>query len=219
MSARDESTAGVGLSRRARRARDAPRRAGDEREAALLAIAGDLVREGTFLQTPIGEIAAQAGLSRSAFYFYYQSKDELLAQLVTETLYGAMDRWRDDMYAEQYAPRDRMHREVVRTVAMWRDSPEVLCAAVDIAPRSEAVMQHWTAAVEETADFNTELIVSATSFDDLRDPDRARETMASLIWMLERNCYLNIVQGGPPSGDEALADRLAAIAVRALGFD
>jgi AcrR family transcriptional regulator len=218
MNERREAAAGVPLSRRARRARDAPRRAGDDREAALLAVADELVRSGAFQQTPIGEIAARAGLSRPGFYFYYQSKDELLAQLVTETLYRAMD-WREDMYASDGEPRELTRRQVARTVSMWRSFPEVLCAAVDLAPRLPAVFEHWTAAVEETADFNVKLIVSATHISGLRDPDRARETMATLIWMMERNCYMHIVHGASPAEDEALAERLTSVVVRALGYD
>ena len=206
------------VSRRTRRMREAPRRAGDLKEAALLDVARDLVQRGEFQTTPIGQIAKRAGVSRQGFYFYYQSKDELLAQLVTETLYSSM-MWRETFYDEDWSdPAETLRRLVASTVAMWRDNREVLCAAVEVAPRSDPVQAHWSSAVEETSDFLAGMVVTSTKIEALRDPDTARRTMASLIWMIERNCYMHVFCGSDESDGE-LAERIGDLWVRGLGFE
>jgi AcrR family transcriptional regulator len=198
--------------------REAPRRAGDVKEAALLDVARELVQQGEFQATPIGTIAKRAGISRQGFYFYYQSKDELLAQLVTETLYSSM-MWRETLYDEDWSdPSESVRRLTASTVAMWRRHREVLCAAIELAPRSAAVSAHWSAAVEETADFLVDMIVSSTRIEALRDPDEARRMIATLIWTIERNCYMHVFQGSDES-DSALAERVADVWIRSLGLE
>ena len=198
--------------------REAPRRAGDVKEAALLAVARELVQEGEFQATPIGRIAERAGVSRQGFYFYYQSKDELLAQLVTETLYEGQP-WRETVYdGEGGDSAEALRHLFAATVVMWRQNREVLGAAVDVAPRSAAVLAQWRAAVDETADFLVDLVISSTRFESLRDPEQARRMMVTLIWMIERNCYMHVVHGSDES-DAELGERLGDIGVRALGLD
>jgi TetR/AcrR family transcriptional regulator, ethionamide resistance regulator len=206
------------VSRRARRMREAPRRAGDVNEAALLDAARDLVLSGEFHDTPIGQIAQRAGISRQGFYFYFKSKEELLAQLVTETLYAGQH-WRETLYDHDASDPPGVIRAMVSgTVAMWQRSPEILRGAVELGPRAPAVWSHWHAAVEETAEFHSALIVASTKHAELRDPDAARQMMVSLIWTLERNCYMHVSMPGVET-DETLGARLSDILTRALGLE
>jgi len=206
------------VSRRARRMREAPRRAGDVNEGLLLDAARDLVLSGEFHDTPIGQIAQRAGISRQSFYFYYQSKEELLAQLVTETLYAGQP-WRETLYDHDASDPPGVIRAVVwGTIAMWQRSPEILRGAVELGPRAPAVWSHWQAAVEETAGFFSDLIVTSTRHEELRDPEAARQMMVSLIWTLERNCYMHVTTPGVDT-DDTLGARLSDILIRALGLE
>jgi AcrR family transcriptional regulator len=211
-------TAAPTLSRRARRMREAPRRAGDRNEAALLEAARDLLLKGEFQNTPIRQIAKQAGISRQGFYFYYQSKDELLAQLVTETLYGGQV-WRESFSDADWSdPAGAIRRIMAASVTTWRKHREVLGAASEMAPRAPVILEHWTAVAEESADFLVDMVVSATSIDALRDREAARRMFVMLVWMLERNCYMHMVHGSDES-DVALSERLSDIFIRALGLE
>lgn len=211
-------TASPTLSRRARRLREAPRRAGDVNEAALLEVARELVHKGEFKTTQIGQIAKLAGISRQGFYFYYQSKDELLTQLVTETLHSSAQTWRTTLYEREWAePSTAIREQVEAAVTMWRRHREVLRAGVELGPLS-LVQAQWVAIVKETADFLVELVVSSTKIEALRDPDAARHMMETLIWMIERNCYMHVVYGSDES-DAALAQRLGDVYLRATGIE
>jgi TetR/AcrR family transcriptional regulator, ethionamide resistance regulator len=206
------------LSRRARRMREAPRRAGDRNEAALLEAARELLLEGKFQNTPIREIAQQAGISRQGFYFYYQSKGELLAQLVTETLYGAQS-WRESFSDADWSdPAGAIRRIMAASVSNWREQREVLGAASEMAPLEPVILEHWRAVAEESADFLADMIVASTTIDGLRDRDAARRMLVTLVWMLERNCYVHMVHGSDES-DAALSERLSDIFIRALGLE
>jgi AcrR family transcriptional regulator len=206
------------ISRRARRTQEAPRRVGDVNEAALLEAARDLVLGGEFQQTPIRQIAERAGISRQTFYFYYQSKDDLLAQLVSETLY-ASQLWRATLYEHDWKdPAEAVRRQIEASVSVWRDNRELLGAANDMAPRAPAVRAQWIAIAEDSADFIADLVVSSTKIEALRDRDAARHMIVTIIWMIERNCYMHFVHGSD-NDDEALIQRLSEIYVRAVGFD
>ena len=205
------------LSRRARRSGDAPSRVGDRNEAALLEAARDLLERREFNATPIRHIAQRAGISRQGFYFYFTSKDELLMQLVNDTLYASQP-WRTTLYEHGTSrPADAVREIVTSTVGMWRTNRDMLVAMVETSPRTPAFMEQWVSVVEESAEFIADLVVAASDVDDLRDRTAARRALVSVIWMFERNCYVHFV-GGSKETDADLADRLSALAARALGM-
>jgi TetR/AcrR family transcriptional regulator, ethionamide resistance regulator len=198
--------------------RDAPRRVGDRNEAALLKAASDLLLKGEFQNTPIRQIAKQAGISRQSFYFYYQSKAELLAQLVTETLYGAQS-WRESISDADWSdPAGAIRRIIAASVSNWREHRDVLGAASEMAPRAPVILEHWRAVAEESADFLADHLVASTTIEGLRDRDAAQRMFVTLVWMLERNCYVHMVHGSDES-DAALSERLSVIFIRALGLE
>lgn len=194
------------------------RRVGDVNEATLLEVARGLVEEGVFQTTPIGQIAERASISRQGFYFYFNSKDELLAQLVTDTLLSSQ-RWRATMYLEGSDDPAVGAREMIAVnVGAYRQNRELFRAAIELGPRTPAVMEHWIALVEETADFLADQTVAATTIEAFRDREEARSAIVALIWMIERNTYMHVLRPQDAESDEVFADRLADLYVRALGI-
>src|SRR5438128_1367407 len=59
----------------------------------LLDAATDLFARNGFRDTPVDAIAAEAGVSRSLVFWHFDSKEQLLWEVVTT----AMRRWIDDM--------------------------------------------------------------------------------------------------------------------------
>ncbi|MDP9027569.1 MAG: TetR/AcrR family transcriptional regulator, partial [Actinomycetota bacterium] len=59
---------------------------GDRRERALLDAAARLLEAGRFAGASVSEIAEEAEISRAAFYFYFASKQALLASLIDEAV-------------------------------------------------------------------------------------------------------------------------------------
>src|SRR5207247_1737872 len=59
---------------------------GDQREQSLIDAARVVFRDKSISQVTIDELAGAAGIARSGFYFYFESKQALLAVLVDQRL-------------------------------------------------------------------------------------------------------------------------------------
>ncbi len=62
----------------------APRRRGDKQRQAIVAAVRDLLQEKAFADLSVSAISDRAGVARSGFYFYFDSKYAVLAQIFAE---------------------------------------------------------------------------------------------------------------------------------------
>jgi AcrR family transcriptional regulator len=207
-------------SRRARRDGAIPRRSGDLHEAALLDVAGELLREGKFDATSIAEIARRAGLSRQGFYFYFASKDDVVAHLVSVLFATPNQQWAGALERGEYEVASDILLLLIReTAALWVENLQAFRAAVETEPRSAVISEHWVERVRWCAELLTPLVVASTHDERLRDPAEARRMITTLVWMIERNNYMHFVHDSGHESDEAMVERVAEICVRALKVD
>jgi TetR/AcrR family transcriptional regulator, ethionamide resistance regulator len=179
-------------------------------------VARDVVNLGEFQATSIAQIAERAGISRQGFYFYFQSKDELLAQLVSEVLYGS-NTWAETR-SDWVDPARSMRGHVADTVELWRQNPQIMLAAVELGPRLPAIRRQWEDIVHEYSALLVDLLVSATTIEALRNRQAARRMMVTIVWMIERNCYMHFVHDSDES-DAQLTERLGDVYLRAFGVE
>lgn len=92
---------------------------GDQRERALLDAARLLFRDKPISQVTIDELATAAGLARSGFYFYFDTKSAVLAALVDEVL-GENDDEMAEWLASDGLDRDALRRGMARALARWQ---------------------------------------------------------------------------------------------------
>jgi AcrR family transcriptional regulator len=92
---------------------------GDQREQALLDAARVVFREKVIRQVTIDELANAAGIARSGFYFYFESKQALLAALCDQTV-GEVDDEMAEWLASDGHDREAMRRGLARALARWR---------------------------------------------------------------------------------------------------
>src|SRR3954454_18377559 len=64
------------------RGRRSARPTGDDREAAILATAEQLLGERPLTEVSVDDLARGAGISRPTFYFYFRSRDAVLLTLL-----------------------------------------------------------------------------------------------------------------------------------------
>jgi AcrR family transcriptional regulator len=76
------------------------RRRGDRQRQAILTAVRELLEEGAFADLSVSAISDRAGVARSGFYFYFDSKYAVLAQLLAE----ATDELEE--LTQHFAPRD-----------------------------------------------------------------------------------------------------------------
>src|SRR5256885_4155848 len=91
------------------------RRNREEIEHAVRGALVELLAERPFKDVTVDELARRAGLSRTAFYFYYPDKNEVLkeaADAAASEVYAEADRW---WHGE--GPPERLVREALAGIA------------------------------------------------------------------------------------------------------
>jgi AcrR family transcriptional regulator len=124
-----------------RRHRPGPR-AGDERRAALLDALGALLDDAPLAQIRITDITNRAGLRRSAFYFYFESKAAAVAEMLGDVYSGilTLNEWFTDHDGE---PTAQLRPGFGANVSAWRGQAKMLVAMLDAVYTDEGVREVW----------------------------------------------------------------------------
>lgn len=175
-------------------------------EAAVLEATEALLTEGAaYAELNIEKIATRAGISRTAFYFYFRDKRELLMRLtgdVNQQLMGAAETW----WSGEGDLGDALHR----IAGLYAEHGALLRAVVEVSTYDEEVATYWRGLVGRFVEPTRERIAQ-------QSPKAPAGPMAfALVWMVERAFYEQRVQDEPFATDE-LVDALAAIFERTLG--
>jgi TetR/AcrR family transcriptional regulator, ethionamide resistance regulator len=174
----------------------------DLREAILAATAG-LLADHQFGELAVSDILTGAGVSRGSFYFYFDSKHDVLAELVRRAVargHDAAAPW----LAGPGGPADpaaALRTGITAGAELWRQSAPVLRAIVEnwrTDPRLEAL---WTGQMQTFTD--------ATVAQINADPRALRRLAgqdipalaSALTWLGERLYYL-AATGTPPFDDQ-----------------
>lgn len=193
------------------RGRRSAKAAGDERERAILATAERLLQQRSLGEISVDDLAQGAGISRSAFYFYFPSKDAVVLTLV-------------DRVAEQAdTARDRaLERQLDNPSAAWRDGIEsfyevfgahrpVIRAVTDLsATNAEArelrsrVMDGWVSHV-------TDMIEAERARGAARGAIAPRDLATALVQMNERVLHAIFIEEKPAVREREVIDTLAHV--------
>lgn len=165
-----------------------------EIEARVLEATEALLGEGAaFTDLNIERIATRAGISRTAFYFYFRDKRELLMRLtadVAELLYAEADGW---WSGEGDGPAE-LERALRQVIALYREHDVLLRAVVEAAAVDDAVAGFWRALVGRFVEASRRRIEAEQAAGRV-EPLPAAEVSFALSWMTERACYQRLVQG------------------------
>jgi AcrR family transcriptional regulator len=170
-------------------------------EAAVLDATEALLAQGrSYADLRVEEIATRAGISRTAFYFYFRDKRELLMRLtedVAEVLYAEADAW----WSGEGDGRQTLDRALRSVIGHYREHDVLLRAVVEASAYDEVVAEFWRALMGRFVE------ASRRRIEDERAGGGAssQATAFALTWMTERACYQRLVQGGPLDDEEFLA--------------
>jgi AcrR family transcriptional regulator len=158
---------------------------GDQRETELVQRAERLLDEGAFDDASVAEIAAAAGVSRPTFYFYFASKDALLASVVEAVhddiaarLLTALDRPGD--------PTQQIAGAIHAGADAWWEHRAAMSAAVQLAQRIPELGERMR---ESMADVNrrcTEILLAHGAVPESQSPTKAARLIETLALMNER---------------------------------
>ena len=183
----------------------------DVRSAVRRATLG-LVEEQAFKDLSVEEIARAAGLSRSAFYFYFRDKRDLLmavAEEVAAELYREADRW----WHGSGAPETLVRESLEGVVAVYERHAGLIRVATEVSTYDEEVGVFWRELIGRFVAATADHLRREQAAGRMRplDPETTAE---SLVWMMERRCYVALARG--EGSKDALVDSLTAVWVAAL---
>lgn len=181
--------------------RESRRRRRDDVKSSVRTATLELVRDTPFKDLTIDEIARSAGLTRSAFYFYFRDKHELLMAAiedVVDALYQEADRWwHGDGQGEQL-----VREALTGVVAVYTQHATLLRVATEVSTYDDEVRQFWRDLVGRFVTATAAHLQREQAAGRTRalDPERTAE---SLVWMTERCCYIHLA-GGERTGEEVV---------------
>jgi AcrR family transcriptional regulator len=91
----------------------------------------------------VGDIAAAAGVRRSGYYFYFESKYTALAIITSEIWSELMDRARAFVRFDNESVADFLLRTASTAVDVWHTHDAVLVASVQAIPLDEQLADMW----------------------------------------------------------------------------
>ena len=178
-------------------------------QAAVLAATEALLAEGaSYSDLNIERIATRAGISRTAFYFYFRDKRELLMRLtedVNELLYQQADIW----FSGAGAPEPEIRQALTNIAALYAEHGVLLRAIVEVSTYDDEVARFWRGMLGRFVDASRRRI-EAEQEVGLSVARNAQATAFALCWMTERTMYQHLVQSGPMTAEE-MVDALVGI--------
>jgi AcrR family transcriptional regulator len=183
-------------------------------QAAVLAATEALLTEGaSYADLNIERIATRAGISRTAFYFYFRDKRELLIRLtedVNDLLFQQADIW----FSGAGEPEPEMREALTNIAALYAEHGVLLRAIVEVSTYDEEVARFWRGLLGRFVDASRRRIETEQAAG--RAVARHAEATAfALVWMTERTMYQQFVQGEPLAADEVV-DAMLGIWLRSV---
>jgi AcrR family transcriptional regulator len=171
---------------------------GDRREQALLDALERLLSQQPVARLSVDQIAAEAGLSRTAFYFYFSSKEAAVMRLVERSvaaIWHVPDSW---LLGDDPDPAKSLSRSIAEAVRVWDEHGAVLGAVVESASFDRELWEFWRRIIEGFIDAAAERIAGDQNAGRARGDLDPKATAQALCWMNERYLYAYMASSGTP---------------------
>lgn len=201
----------------ARSRRRGPRK-GDLREAAIVdTLARLLGEQRTFSSLGVDELAQGAGISRSAFYFYFDSREAVLRALsdrVSRLVFDASDAW---LNRTDHPPAEALRNAVAAYVDLWDEHGAVLRAILTSCAGDPELQAFWATAGERfVAAAAAQIKREREAGVALAGPPSAIDLATVLCAMTERAAFGATQPGVTARARKHLTDTLATVWHRAI---
>jgi TetR/AcrR family transcriptional regulator, ethionamide resistance regulator len=181
----------------------APRRSREEVEEAVMKATLELTEKLPFKDLTVDRIARAGGISRTAFYFYFRDKHEVLRgamEEATEEAFHEADRW----WHGEGDPRSLIRTAVQGVVDVYRRHEHLMRVVQEVSTYDAEMGELWRDMIGRFIRATAEHLQREKAAGRLRplDPDAAAE---SLVWMTERCNYMYLSLGRRTPEDEVEA--------------
>ncbi len=182
-------------------------------QSAVLRATEELLASGaSWSDLGVERITSGAGISRTAFYFYFRDKRELLMRLteeVNEQLYAEADRW----YHGDGDAADVMREALAKIAALYREHEPLLRVIVEVATYDAEVAALWRTLLDRFVVATRERIEAEQAAGRARAMP-AEATAFALTWMTERTLYQQLIRRR--FDDEEVVEALLGIWLRSV---
>jgi AcrR family transcriptional regulator len=193
-------------------------RKGDQRETDLIRCAERHLDEGSFASASVAELAAAAGVSRPTFYFYFASKEALLASVIdtahaeiAERLITALD--------QPAPPADRLAATIRAGADAWWEHRAAMSAAMQLAQRVPELGERMRASMREVNERCTDLLTAHGTVPERHDRTAARNLVETLALMNERVFSHEVPRARSRHQLAPVEERLLLIWTRTMGIE
>jgi TetR/AcrR family transcriptional regulator, ethionamide resistance regulator len=183
---------------------------GRDSRQAILDGTEELLANKRFDELRVADIIAAAEVSRATFYFYFESKCAVLAELARSAVsrgYQAVEPV--FIQLDDIDLRARVRAGVVNAFRLWREQAPILRAVVENWQSDASLRQIWLELVQQFADGMATRIEHEGS---MRDVDCEPHALASVLtWLGEHSYYLAAAGVSPFDDEEVIADVMTEI--------
>lgn len=190
---------------------------GDKREQAILEGAYDLLRTAPLRNISIDDLTKRAGLSRSSFYFYFESKWQVLSALLSRVTADVFQA--SQLIFERPAgmpPEAAIEHAVNEVIRVWERHGHVLREVADAAAAEPALQTQWDTILGRFIDASAASIERDRVAGVAVDGPPARSLAAALMWMGERNLSLMSLRSDNAIPLEDMAETVTTIWLRTV---
>jgi TetR/AcrR family transcriptional regulator, ethionamide resistance regulator len=168
---------------------------GDERRHALLEALDHHLQESSLDSINIADISRRAGVTRSAFYFYFANKAAAVAALMEE-FYEEIHLASGAMVAPGGSPRDRIEATIRGLFDAWEHHQHLFRAMLDARATSATVREMWDADRQSFVPPVAAMIESERAAGRAPDgPDAS--ALATVLLELNDRALERLALGGP----------------------
>ncbi|MCV7067040.1 TetR/AcrR family transcriptional regulator [Mycolicibacterium farcinogenes] len=174
----------------------------DQRRTAILDALNEHLQKTGFDALNIAEVARQAGVGRSAFYFYFENKAAAVAALV-EPMYDALFAANNILADTTRPPRDRVHDTIEAVLRTAEDHRYLVQAILEARGSSAAVRELWDQARESFVPTVAAVITADRTAGRAPDGTDAA-VLANLLIEFNDRLVERFIVGGPLSRQQLL---------------
>ena len=198
-----------------RRHPTAPRGTENQRDLreAIISATESLLAERRFADVAVADILAASGVSRASFYFYFESKYAVLAELARRAVgqgHDAAQPWLTRDAKED--PAATLRRGIAEGAHVWQRHAPVLRAVVENWRDDAELASLWV----DLMNSYTEAAVARLEHDRRARPRGKnavdiRQLVSALTWMGERLYYLAAIGVAPFDDQDVLVETLLQV--------
>jgi TetR/AcrR family transcriptional regulator, ethionamide resistance regulator len=171
---------------------------GDVRRSALLAALDEQLREGQRLEEiNVAEISRRAGVTRSAFYFYFESKATAVASLLDD-FYEEVAEATETLVAAEGDPEERVGKVVAGLFDAVDQQPHTFRALLEARATSPAVREVWEDGRAEFARMVAGMIIAERRRGHAPPGAQAKALAAVLLDLNDHALERHAQDAGPP---------------------